>query len=96
MQFIRKNLLQTLLVTRRVGSSNYIVGIGVAIVLLLVGNIVALCLSVKGLHSLRERLRAIFHVNLVPLYIGTRAPFFANIIFGLDLRQHGLMHRSLG
>jgi hypothetical protein len=95
-QFIRKNLLQTLLVTRRAGSSDYTVGIGVAIVLLLVGNIVALCLGVEGIHGLRERLRAVFHVNLVPLYAGTRTPFFANMIFGLNLRQHGLMHCSLG
>ena len=95
-QFIRKNLLQMLLVTRRAGSSDYTVDVGVAIVLLLVGNIVALRLGVEGMHGLRERLRAIFHVNLVPLYVGTRAPFFANMIFGLNLRQHGLMHRSLG
>jgi hypothetical protein len=95
-QFIRKNLLQTLLVTRRAGSSNYTVGVGVAIALLLVGNIVAVCLGVESLHGLAERVRAVFHVNLVPLYVGTRAPFFANMILGLNLRQHGLMHRSLG
>lgn len=63
--------------------------------LLLVGNIVALRLSVEGMYGLRERLQAVFHVNLVPLYVGTRAPFFANMIFGLNLRQYGLMHCSL-
>lgn len=95
MQFIRKNLLQMLLVSRRAGSSDYTVGIRVAIVLLLVGNIVALCLGVEGLYGLRERLQAIFHVNLVPLYMGIRALFFANMIFSLNLRQHSLMHCSL-
>jgi hypothetical protein len=64
-QFIRKNLLQTLLVTRRAGSSDYTVGVGVAIALLLVGNIVAVCLGVESLHGLAERVRAVFHVNLV-------------------------------
>jgi hypothetical protein len=83
-------------VTRRAGSSDYTVGVGVAIVLLLVGNIVAVCLGVESLDGLAERVRAVFHVNLVPLYVGTRAPFFANMIFGLTLRQNGLMHRSLG
>jgi hypothetical protein len=95
-QFIRKNLLQTLLVTRRAGSSDYTVGVGVAIALLLVGNIVAVCLGVESLQGLTERVRAVFHVNLVPLYMGTRAPFFADMIFGLTLRQHGLVHRALG
>lgn len=96
MQFIRKNLLQTLLVTRRAGSSDYTVGVGVAIALLLVGNIVAVCLGVESLQALTERVRAVFHVNLVPLYMGTRAPFFADMVFGLTLRQHGLVHRALG
>lgn len=95
-QFIRKNLLQTLLVTRRAGSTDYTVGVGVAIALLFVGNIVAVCLSVESLQGLTERVRAVFHVNLVPLYMGTRAPFFADMIFGLTLRQHGLVHRGLG
>jgi len=95
-QFIRKNLLQTLLVTRRAGSSDYTVGVGVAIALLLVGNIVAVCFGVESLQGLIERVRAVFHVNLVPLYMGARAPFFADMIFGLTLRQHGLGHRALG
>ena len=82
--------------TRRAGSSDYTVGVGVAIALLLVGNIVAVCLSVESLHGLAKRVRAIFYMNLVPMYMGTRAPFFANMIFGLNLRQYGLMHRSLG
>lgn len=96
MQFVRKNLLQALLVTRRAGSSDYTIGVGVAIALLLVSNIAVVCLGVESLHGLTERVRAVFHVNLVPLYMGTRAPFFADMIFGLTLRQHGLMHRSLG
>ena len=82
--------------TRRAGSSDYTVGVGVAIALLLVGNIVAVCLGVESLQDLTERVRAVFHVNLVPLYMGTRAPFFTNMIFGLTLRQYSLMHRSLG
>jgi hypothetical protein len=73
-------------VTRRIGSSDYTVGVGVAIALLLVGNIVAVCLGVESLHGLAERVQAVFYVNLVPLYMGTRALFFANMIFGLTLR----------
>lgn len=84
-RFIRKNLLQTLLVTRRAGSSDYTVGVGVAIALLLVGNIVAVCLGFESLHGLSARLRAVFHVNLVPLYMGTRAPFFADMITSIHL-----------
>jgi hypothetical protein len=96
LQFIRKNLLQTLVVTRKAGSSDYAVGVGVAIALLLVGNVVAVCLDVKSLNDLTERVGAIFHVNLIPLYMGTRSPIIAETIFGLASRQHGLMHRSLG
>lgn len=41
LQVMRKNLLQTLIVTRRKGSSDYTLGVGIAILLLVVGNIVA-------------------------------------------------------
>jgi hypothetical protein len=95
-QSIRKSLLQTLIVTRKAGSSDYTVGVGVVIALLLSGNIVAVCLDVKSLHNLTERVGAVFHVNLIPLYMGTRSPVLAEKIFGLTSRQHGLMHRSLG
>lgn len=96
LQFIRSNLLQTLILTRKTGSSDYTVGVGVAIALLLVGNIVAVCFDLKCLHDLTERVGAVFHVNLIPLYMGTRSPVLAETIFGLTSRQHGLMHRSLG
>jgi hypothetical protein len=73
-------------VIRRVGSSDYTVGIGIAIALLLIGNVVAICLGVESLYSLAERVRAVFYINLVPLYIGIRTLFFTNIVFGLTLR----------
>lgn len=96
LQLIHKNLLQTLIVTRRRGSSDYTVGIGVTIMLLFVGNIVAVCLGVKSLHDMTERVRAIFHVNLIALYIGTRTPILAETALGLTLRQYSVMHRALG
>lgn len=95
-QLIRKNLLQTLIVTRRKGSSDYTVGSGVAIVLLFVGNIVAVCLNVRSLHDMTKRLKAMFHANLIPLCISARSPVLANAIFGFTLKQHSLIHRSLG
>jgi hypothetical protein len=52
MQFTRKNILQTLIVTRKAGSSDYTVGVGLAITLLLIGNIVAICLDVKSLYDM--------------------------------------------
>lgn len=95
-QLIRKNLLQTLIVTRRKGSSDYTVGSGLAIVLLLVGNIVAVCLDVRGLNDMTTRLKSVFHVNLIPLFIGARTPVVSNTVFGFTLKQHSLIHRSLG
>lgn len=95
-QVIRKNLLQTLIVTRKRGSSNYTLDAGVAILLLLVGNIIAICLHVRSLHDVTERLRAIFYVNLIPLYMDARTPILAEKAFGLTFTQHGLIHRSLG
>lgn len=95
-QFIRKNLLQTVLATRKNGSLDYTVASIVGITLLLVGNVIAVCLHVKSLQDVTERLRAMFHVNLIPLYIGARTPVFSETIFGLTPKQHSLMHRSLG
>lgn len=95
-QLVRKHVLQTLIVTRQKGSSDYTVGSGVGITLLLVANVVATCLHVGNLRDLIARLKAMFHVNLIPLYIGARTPILAETIFGLTPKQHSLIHRSLG
>lgn len=95
-QLIRKNLLQTLIVTRRKGSSDYTVGSGVAVIVLVVGNLVAVCLNVRNLHGVSERLKAMFHVNLIPLCVGVRTPVLSSTIFGFTSKQHSLIHRCLG
>lgn len=95
-QLIRKYLLQTLIVTRRAGSSDYTVGVGLAVTLLLAGNVTAVCLQARDLRDVTERVRDLFHVNLIPLYMGARSPVLAEMAFGLTLEHHGLMHRCLG
>lgn len=95
-QLLRKIVVQTILVTRRKGSSDYTIGAALSVLLFLSGNITALSIRLRDLHELRARLQAIFHINLIPLFLSTRTPRISQTVFGLSSKQHGLLHRILG
>jgi hypothetical protein len=96
MQTIRKMLLQTLVITRRKGTSDYTVASALAILLLIVGNMAVLFIGVTTLDQVSERLRAVFHINLIPLYLSARTPVLSELMFGLTYKQHSMIHRWLG
>jgi hypothetical protein len=80
-QTIRKMFLQTLVVTRRKGASDYTVASVLSILLLIAGNMAVLFVGVAGLDELSERLRAVFHINLIPLYLSARTPVLSEFMF---------------
>jgi len=96
MQAIRKIFVQTLVVTRRNGTSDYTVASTLAIVLLITGNLAVLFVEVADWNDMRERLRSVFHVNLIPLYVSARTPILSEFMFGLTYKQHSLIHRWIG
>lgn len=95
-RLFRKVFLQTLLVKRRKGSSNYTVGTGFIIASLCTGNIIALCVRVKNVSDIADRLRGLLHVNLIPLFLSVRTPLLSELFFGLTFQPHSLLHRLLG
>lgn len=95
-KLFRKVLLQTLLVKRRKGSSNYTIGTGFIIASLCTGNIIALCVRVKDVSDVADRLRGLLHVNLIPLFLSVRTPLLSELFFGLTFQPHSLLHRLLG
>lgn len=95
-RLFRKVFIQTLLLTRRRGSSNYSIGAGFILASLCAGNIVALCVQVDSAGDIANRLRGLLHVNLIPLFLSVRTPLLSELFLGLTFQPHSLLHRLLG
>ncbi|KAF2680662.1 hypothetical protein K458DRAFT_445146 [Lentithecium fluviatile CBS 122367] len=94
--FLRKNLLYTMVVRRRTGSSDMTVYGLLSIVLLIASNITACSLWIADRADLAKRCGTLFMINVVPLYLGGRTNFFVDRVLQLPLDQYSFLHRWMG
>ena len=93
---VRKYVSQSLVVTRRNGTSNFNVAAALGVLILAAANVVACAIGVSSRPQLVRRLAVVSIVNLVPLYLGRSTSLVVNHVCGLSPTAYGILHRWLG